>query len=119
MDEIDVLEWTDMIEAEYIQESYEMHRDAGKIRHIVKWWYYAGMAAGLAITILSGSLLAIGGLSGGSEGIGSGDLGTALNKSGNILVGVLFLALAATGVFLYMIISAKRGRKNNDTKNDE
>ncbi|MBR6229217.1 MAG: hypothetical protein IKQ97_05720 [Eubacterium sp.] len=109
MDQLDALEFIDMIDEEYIQESYEAHERGGGTNIIrVRWWHYAGMAACLAISLLSGGLLVLGGMSGGSEVSGSGDLATAAGQNGSILVGVLILGLVAAGAFLYLIIRKKR-----------
>ena len=114
MDEMDILEWTDMIDAEYIQESFEMHSKEGAGSRIVrvKWWYYAGLAACLAISLLSGALLAVGGFAGGSEVSQDENLATAISQNGRIILAVLFLALVIAGAFLFLIIREKRGKNN-------
>lgn len=113
MNEMDILEWTDMIDAEYIQESYDMHSKKGTGGNVirVRWWYYAAMAACLAISALSGTLLAAGGFSGGSEVIEDGNLATTVSQNGSILLAVLFLSLAIAGAFLFLIIRSKRNGK--------
>ena len=108
MNELDMMEFMDMIEPKYIQESYETHLKGGS-KQIVRWWYYAGLAACLAISILSGTLLAVGGLSGGSDMIDDSNLATVAGTNGSLIVVIMLLALVAAGAFLYLIIRKKRG----------
>ena len=113
MNDMDILEWTDMIDAEFIQESYELHSKEQTGRNIikVKWWYYAGLAACLAVSILSGGFLVIGGGTGGADVNNTADLGTAANRNGSIWLGILILGLALAAAFVFLIVRAKRNKK--------
>lgn len=108
MDDLKMLELMDLIDPEYVQEASEPLRKGGLSKNNVRWWYYAGMAAGLVMSVISGGLLIAGGFyDGGTDMDNYGYIGTMLSENGNLILDLLMLSLVVSGVFLYNIIRKK------------